>query len=368
VIVVSQESDLLQDVAARFSPAEGLAIREYGNGNINKTYLVTPAAGEPFLLQRLNTKVFQRPEVVMGNIRSVSHHLAGREAGDPAAARRWEIPHVLPTRDGADHWRAEDGSFWRALRFIGRSRTAETVRDPAVAREVGHALGTFHAMLSDLPADGLADTLPGFHIAPAYLARYDAAALAAEGPASAEEDWCARFIDAHRAWVPVLERAREEGLLRVRPIHGDPKVNNILFDDATGQAIAMVDWDTVKPGLVQYDIGDCLRSSCNPDGEETERWQDVRFDPVLGKAVLEGYLAVARGFFDDADFDFLPEAARLIAFELGLRFFTDHLEGDVYFHVARRGQNLARALVQLRLAQSIDEAFDELKGIVQALR
>jgi hypothetical protein len=119
---------------------------------------------------------------------------------------------------------------------------------------------------------------------------------------------------------------------------------------------------------VQYDIGDCLRSSCNPDGEETARWQDVQFDPVLAKALLEGYLAVARAFFDEADFEFLPDSVRLLAFELGLRFFTDHLEDDVYFKVSRRGQNLARALVQFRLAQSIDECFDDLRGIVQALR
>ncbi len=367
-----QETDQLHEVASRFLPPSwSAAIREFGNGNINKTYLVTPAGGrgEPFLLQRLNTRVFQQPDLVMGNIRSVMRHLEKRaRPADAAIGRRWEIPHVLLTGEGSDHWRTNDGSFWRAQRFIGESRTVDAVRDPDQAREVGYALGTFHSLLSDLPPEELADTLPGFHVAPGYLAHYDQVSVSADTRLSSEEEWCARFIAEHRDWVPVLERAREQGVLRLRPIHGDPKVNNILFDDATGRAIGMVDLDTIKPGLAQYDIGDCLRSSCNPDGEETERWQDVRFDPVLGKAVLEGYLAVARGFFDAADFDFVPEAVRLIAFELGLRFFTDHLEGDTYFKVARRGHNLARALVQLRLAQSIDERFDELRGIVSALR
>ncbi len=370
VTLVSQRIDPLHDIAAQFlPPGRRAVIREFGNGNINKTYLVTPEDGEPLVLQRLNTKVFQQPDLVMRNIRLISRHLARRAThADPASGRRWEFPHVLPTNDGADHWRASDGAYWRALQFIGRSRTHEAVREPALAREVGYALGMFHSLLSDLPVEALADTLPGFHIAPAYLAHYDDVSRSAERSLSAEEAWCARFVAAHRDWVPVLEQARAQGVLRLRPIHGDPKVNNILFDDVTGQAIALIDWDTVKPGLVQYDIGDCLRSSCNPAGEETERWQDVRFDPVLGKAVLEGYLAVARGFFDEADFEFLPAAARLIAFELGLRFYTDHLAGDAYFNVARRGQNLARALVQFRLAQSIDECFDELRGIVQALR
>ena len=367
-----QQTEFLLDVAARFlaSAREG-AIREYGNGNINKTFLVTPKAGhgEPFLLQQLNTRVFEQPDRVMRNIRSVMRHLERRPLHTaPTLGRRWEVPHVLLTEEGLDHWLAGDGSYWRALRFIGQSQTVDAVRDPDQAREVGFALGTFHSLLSDLPISELTDTLPGFHIAPAYLARYDQVSRSTPAGSSTEETWCTRFIAEHRDWVPVLEDARERGLLRLRPIHGDPKVNNILFDAATGQAIGMVDLDTIKPGLAQYDIGDCLRSSCNPDGEETGRWQDVRFDPVLGKAVLEGYLTVARGFFDAADFDFLPASVRLIAFELGLRFFTDHLEGDVYFKVTRRGQNLARALVQLSLARSIDDRLDDLRAIVEDLR
>jgi hypothetical protein len=344
------------------------AIREYGNGNINKTYLVTPQGkAEPFLLQRLNTRVFQQPDLVMQNLRAVMRHLDKRAGyAEPKTGRRWEIPYVLATSQGADHWLANDGSYWRAQRFIGRSQTVEVIKDPHQAREVGYALGTFHSLLSDLPPEELSDTLPGFHIAPDYLAQYDR--VSRSGHVSAEEHWCAQFVEENRDWVPVLERARAQGILRTRPIHGDPKVNNILFDNVSGQAIGMVDLDTIKPGLAQYDIGDCLRSSCNPDGEETTNWQAVRFDPVLGEAVLEGYLKVARGFFDAADFDFIPESVRLIAFELGLRFFTDHLEGDCYFKVSRRGQNLARALVQFRLAQSIHEQFDDLKDIVQALR
>lgn len=411
MIVSGPDIVQLQDIACRFHPASRhAAIREYGNGNINRTYLVTPPGGEePFLLQRLNTRVFKQPELVMRNIGAVVRHLEKKMAGagpggdsgaEPAALSgdgsggisgasagpisgtsagavpgkglragfRWEIPHVLLTVEGTDHFRSPDGAFWRAQRFIGSSKTAEAIRDADQAREIGRALGTFHALLCDLPTADLADTLPGFHVAPEYLAHYDRVSAMAGSARSAEEEWCAGFIARHRDWVPVLEQARERGILRVRPIHGDPKVNNILLDAASGKAIGMIDLDTVKPGLVQYDIGDCLRSSCNPAGEEAERWQDVEFDPVLSRAVLEGYLEIAREFFDEADFDFVPASVRLIAFELGLRFFTDHLEGDVYFKVARRGQNLARALVQLRLAQSIDERFDELKGIVEALR
>ncbi len=362
----------LNHVAARFFPASGEAhIREYGNGNINKTFLVSPGGppAAPFLLQRLNTSIFRHPDLVMRNIRSVTEHVrSGTGSRNMPKDRRWEVPDVLLTGDGADHWCSKDGSFWRALRFIGESRTFDAVSDVSQAREVGFALGTFHRLVSGLSPEKLADTLPGFHVAPRYLEKYDSVMTSGPRAKSSEEEFCTRFIEDHRSWIPVLEQALDAGFLRLRPIHGDPKVNNILFDESTGNAIGMIDLDTVKPGLVQYDIGDCLRSACNPAGEETPEWRSVRFQPATGRAVLEGYLSVAREFFDEGDFDYLPDAIRLIAFELGLRFFTDHLEGDVYFKVSRPGQNLSRALVQFRLAESIDGQFQDLKAIVRALR
>ncbi len=100
-----------------------------------------------------------------------------------------------------------------------------------------------------------------------------------------------RFVNARRACAHVLEDAKARGLLRLRPIHGDPKVNNVMIDTATRQAVSMIDLDTVKPGLVHYDIGDCLRSCCNLLGEETQRWETVRFEPDLCQTILQGYLS-----------------------------------------------------------------------------
>ena len=138
-----------------------------------------------------------------------------------------------------------------------------------------------------------------------------------------------------------------------------------MLDTATGRAVAMVDLDTVKPGLVHYDIGDCLRSGCNPLGEETEHWQEVRFDPDLCRAILRGYLSQARDFLTHGDYDYLFDAIRLIAFELGLRFFTDYLAGNVYFKARRREHNLARALVQFRLTESIESQEKNLRLIIR---
>jgi Ser/Thr protein kinase RdoA (MazF antagonist) len=166
----------------------------------------------------------------------------------------------------------------------------------------------------------------------------------------------------------VLENARAEGRLMLRVIHGDPKVNNIMMDTASGQAISIIDLDTVKPGLVHYDIGDCMRSGCNPLGEETGEWEKVSFDIDCCRAILEGYLRTARTFLSEDDFAYLYDSIRLIAFELGLRFFTDCLEGDVYFRVKGPGHNLARALVQFRLTRSIEEQENAIRAIIRDMR
>jgi len=226
----------------------------------------------------------------------------------------------------------------------------------------------FHTLLSDLPPGRLADTLEGFHITPRYLRHYDEVLAKHSTGRSPEVNYCLEFVSMRSVWAHVLENAQAQGRLFLRAIHGDPKVNNILMDNATGHAVSIVDLDTVKPGLVHYDIGDCLRSGCNPLGEETEEWETVQFDTDLCRSILQGYIPMAREFLTENDFEYLFDAIRLIAFELGLRFFTDYLEGDVYFKVRRPGHNLARALVQFRLTESIESQKPAILGIIQEIR
>jgi Ser/Thr protein kinase RdoA (MazF antagonist) len=346
-------------------------IREYGRGNVNDTFLVTVAAAEDrhFILQRLNTRVFRRPELVMGNLFTCTEHVRRRLARAPLSPdRRWEMPRVLPARDGRNYFLDHQGSFWRALSFIEAAEAFDIIKDEAHAREVGYALGRFHNLLSDLAPDHLSDTLPGFHITPGYLRHYDEVLAHHRARPSPEVNYGLRMVAARRAWAPVLEEARAQGRLRLRPIHGDPKVNNVMVDTATGLAVGLVDLDTVKPGLVHYDIGDCLRSGCNPLGEETGDWEAVRFEPDLGRAILNGYLSLARDFLVENDYTYLYDAIRLITFELGLRFFTDYLEGNVYFKARRPEHNLARALVQFKLTESLEAQAAAIGAIIRDLR
>jgi Ser/Thr protein kinase RdoA (MazF antagonist) len=349
-------------VAERFRIAGPVAsVAPLGNGNVNDTFLVrVEAPGQPgYVLQRLNTRVFRQPRWVMGNLQALLGHVAGG---------RLALPQVVPARDGEQAWVEDGESFWRMLTYVEGSRTVDVLADAAQAREVGHALGTFHALIHDLPVERLADTLEGFHVTPLYLEQYQRALAEHRGPVGEELAWAQAFVAEREELATVLEEARQRGELRPRPIHGDPKVNNVLFDAGSGAAIGLVDLDTVKPGLVQWDIGDCLRSACNPLGEETEDWQAVRFEPALAEALLAGYLGAARGFLEEADYAYVVPAIRLIAFELGLRFLADHLAGDVYFRTTRPGHNLARALVQFRLTESIEEQAAALEAIVARLR
>jgi Ser/Thr protein kinase RdoA (MazF antagonist) len=151
-------------------------------------------------------------------------------------------------------------------------------------------------------------------------------------------------------------------------MHGDPKVNNVMLDSATGQAVSLIDLDTVKPGLVQYDIGDCLRSGCNPLGEETADLENVGFEPEYCQAILAGYLDKARDFLTRSDYDYFYDGIRLIAFELGLRFFTDYLAGNVYFKALYPQHNLARALVQFKLTESIESQEAIIRNLIKDLR
>ena len=370
VELMSETGQRLSAIASQFvSAGQVQSVQPLGNGNINRTFLVTVknVQEERFVLQHINAQVFSQPEQVIQNMVVLSEHVRDRAADLPS---HWQTPHILPTQQGHYYWIDATGNYWRAISFIENAHVLETVQDEGHAEAIGHGLAMFHRLVSTLPADQLADTLVGFHIAPSYLAQYEQVRCASDAQSRLKTErsqYCVTFIEQRKAEVGVLEQAKATGHLQMRPIHGDPKVNNIMLD-ASGQAVGLIDLDTIKPGLVHYDIGDCLRSGCNPLGEETEDWQSVVFDTGLAEAMLRGYLSLAGDFLSPPDYRYLYDAIRLIAFELGLRFFTDYLAGNVYFKVKHPTHNLTRALVQFKLTESIEQQADTLRSLIQSMR
>lgn len=342
---------MLFSTARQFSPVIS-EIKPLGNGLINDTFLViTPAS--PFVLQRINADVFPVPEQIMANLVQLNQHIVQK----PSTAVKLQIPELLKTITQQDFFRDDNGDIWRALRFITHSESLEALDSLAIAAQVGFALGHFHRLVSDLNPERLHDTLPSFHIAPDYLQYYQR--VLQQATVFPEQAYCADFIAQHQTITEDLETAKQQGLLKLRVIHGDPKLNNFLFDKHSGKIISLVDLDTVKPALVHYDIGDCLRSCCHQASDE--------FDLAVCAVILENYLSEAGAFFSDHDYAFLYPAIRLLPFELGLRFYTDYLQGNRYFKVTNPEQNCQRAIGQFKLCASIMKQEAAIKQLIARL-
>ncbi len=328
-----------------------------GAGNVNDTWLVSTAPAGTFVLQRLNPHVFPDPGLVQDNLALLTHHLRDRLQH----IKTGFIPlQLFRSSDGDSSYIAPDGAWWRLLSYIKQSQTVDSISSAGQAREIGRTLGLFHTLCSSLDPSALADPLPGFHNTPLYLEQYDALADQVD-----EVDDCRDSITTRRQDVFLLEDARSQGLLRQQTIHGDPKAANFLFAADSSRVISLIDLDTVKPGLLLHDIGDCLRSCCNRGGEEKQA--DVRFDQELFTSLLQGYFSSAADLVTEVDKRLIVDAARLISFELGLRFYTDYLAGNRYFKVNHPAQNLFRAQVQFALVQSIEDQYTELNQISAAV-
>ena len=344
-----------------------------GSGNVNDTYLAifrTTFSEERFILQRLNRRVFNSPDSVMQNMKVVTEHVHERLNSESHLSDRiWQLPRIIPAKNGEDYVIDKNENCWRAISLIASAHSHEQVQSLEHAHEAGFVLGQFQRLISDIPPENLQDTLPGFHITTRYLKQMDAALGTDTGreclSSIAAAQQCNQFIQERREKATILEDARGSDELKLRPIHGDPKVSNVLIDDETGKGTCIIDLDTVKPGLVHYDFGDCLRSCCNPAGEETLDLTKVYFDTELCQAIVRGYMAYARQFLTDADLYYQYDAIWLLAFELGVRFFADFIAGDKYFKTTYEGQNLNRALVQLKLCESIETRESAIRGALE---
>ena len=342
-------------VAARFA-GDVLEVRDLGRGNINRTYLVR-TTGAPFVLQRINPAVFADPGAVVRNFSRVTAWLE-QKTGETAAPFRF--PRLRTTAAGGDCWTDAAGGVWRAQTYID-GRAVSRLARPAQAAAIGRCLGWFHRQTADLRSDGLETVLPGFHVLPGYLAEYDRVAAGGGGRPTALERQCMTAVETMRPQAALLQEACTAGRIAARLVHGDPKVENFLFA-GNGQVVSLIDLDTVGYGLLHHDLGDCLRSCCNRGGEGGDA-ATVGFDLATCREWFAGYSAEMGGLLSRDDRDLACPAITLITFELGLRFLTDHLRGDTYFRVRRRGENLERARTQFALMHSIVEQEEMIRQV-----
>ena len=152
-----------------------------------------------------------------------------------------------------------------------------------------------------------------------------------------------------------------------RVTHNDTKLNNVLLDDDTGEGICVIDLDTAMPGLVAYDFGDMVRTMTCSAAEDERDLSEVAMDFELFDAALRGYLEGAGSFLTEREHKSLIIGAKLIVFEQGIRFLSDHLAGDAYYKVSRPGQNLDRCRTQFKLLESIEKQQDRMVLLLESL-
>lgn len=327
----------LQAAEAFATPGRSLRAERLGEGagHIHKTFRVD-CEGGVVVLQCLNERVFPDLDAVMANFTVVTDHLRAKRAGS--------VLEALPAKDGGLLHRDAEGA-WRCTRFIEGGRMPTEPATTEDARAAAFALGRFVASLADLPIASLKEPLPGFHDT---RARFEAFRSVADG---SEE---ATFAFAHEGLADALRG------LPLRPVHNDTKLANVLLDATTGEGLCVLDLDTVMPGLVAHDFGDLVRSAAFDGGEEDA---EIRLDLERLRALAEGYRAGAGDSLTETELASFGLGARVIAFELGLRFLTDHLSGDRYFAVKRHGQNLARARAQFARLRALEARAEQVDRI-----
>ncbi len=355
----SAETQIDAVVAAFGSSKHSTVVRPLGNGNINDTYLVQDSRRR-YVVQRINNTVFPKPFEVASNFALVSAHIVRKSAEDRIS---FSCPEHISTHSGDVAYNDTYGNWWRAQSYIEHmpSHLLQFTHDRA--RQLGHILASFHMLTADIVTSQLFTPLPGFHVTPRYLCRFDEAQKQWRGSDCALLDMCLQFVEKFREISVLLEEAKARGDLISRTIHGDPKLDNIIFQ-GSGEAVGLFDLDTIGPGLLHYDLGDCLRSCCNRAGEGAAFPGNVVFDIDICRSVLAGYLNVAEMRLSSYDRQYIYDAILIICFELGLRFLTDYLCGNVYFKVTDQQQNLRRALVQFYLAESVTHREHEIRSFL----
>jgi Ser/Thr protein kinase RdoA (MazF antagonist) len=362
--LTADDHETLARVVTAFIDADATAdAAPLGRGHIHDSFLVHLGSGARIVLQRLNDRVFPDPVAVMQNVARVTEHLRARliERGDPEPDRH--CLRLLPTRDGATHHTDEEGLVWRAYPFIERSRSLAAAEVPEQAQEAARAFGAFVRDLADLPPDSLHETIPRFHHLDSRLAALEDAA--ARDPLRRASAVGAELAAARAAHARIVDQLGAMPPLPRRVVHNDCKLDNVLFDADRDVALCVVDLDTVMPGNVLCDFGDLARTACSRAVEDERDLARVTFELDRFAALVRGYRRGAGSMLEPVEIAALPLAGPLLTLETGVRFLTDHLEGDTYFRVAREAHNLDRARVQLALLERMHAARDGMRRAVE---
>jgi hypothetical protein len=361
----------LQDISRRFQIyGEILHAETLKIGHINETYSATYSQGGTrvrYIHQKINRNVFKRPAAVMDNVSRVTTHIRKRmETLNVRDITRRALT-VIPTRDGQSFFLTADNEVWRTFLFIEGVETFEAVQTASQAYQAGRAFGEFQRLLVDLPGRRLNETIPDFHNT---RKRYDAfESVVQDDHYNRAKDALAEidFARKRQAYADVILDAMKKKKIPERITHNDTKFNNVMLDVMTGDAMCIVDLDTVMPGCALYDFGDMVRTTTSPTLEDEPDLSKVKMQMAMFKQLAEGYWSSAGQFLTKTEKSFIAFSGKLITYELGLRFLTDFLSGDNYFRIHRPAHNLERTRTQFKLVQEIEKQEVAMQKFVDRL-
>ena len=338
----------------------------YGSGHINNTFLIITNTRR-YILQHMNRLVFPYPEKVMENILGITEHIRKRYKAMGEDTTRCTL-NIIPTLDGNIFFTDSNGQPWRLLDYTEGTVAKDTVECIEDFYNCAKAFGNFQQALSDYPAHLLHETIADFHNTPK---RYENLMRAVKNDvcgrlAEVRED--VEFARQREAFCHILEDAHKSGQLPLRVTHNDTKLNNILFDKDSGKAICVIDLDTVMPGYSVTDFGDSIRFGANTAAEDETDLSKVSLDLELFEAYAKGFIKGCNGSLTPTELDLLPIGAMMMTLECGMRFLTDHLEGDVYFKIHRPDHNIERARNQFALFADMERKLPQMKNIIEALK
>ncbi|MDP6954857.1 MAG: phosphotransferase, partial [Planctomycetota bacterium] len=347
-------------VAAMFAiDGQLTAIEPHDRGHIHRTFISTweqEGGTRRFLHQRMNDHVFTDIPALMHNVELVTGHLKARAV---RAERAFQTLALVPTRLGRPFLVDQSGP-WRTYDYVENTESFDRCRGPQQAHQAALAFGHFQAELRELDVGHLRETIPNFFSSPQRLIQFeDALASDPRGRVglAAEE---VRFALARRDTVGIFEQRLESGAFPRRVVHGDTKLNNVLFENGTDRAVCVVDLDTCMPAWSLYDFGDLVRFTAALSSEDETDLDKVGVDLEIYRALGSGYLEATSSFLSAEEVALMPTAARLVTFTIGLRFLTDYLSGDTYFRTTREHQNLDRARVQFAQVRFLEKAAGKI--------
>ena len=359
------EQSAIEEILGNFA-LEGKFVeaKPFGSGHINDTFCVTtrtPGGEERrYTLQRINHAVFRKPQQVMDNIERTLAHLSEKAPQFPGT----KVLSLVKTKEGRNCVRTFAGKWWRLYDFIDEVESYDNVRDADVVYEAARGFAQFQNMMADLPLPRLHETIPYFHHTPMRYATLEEAAYLDIRGRALEVANEIEFVRKRRHLVAHLLNRYLKGQIPERITHNDTKINNALFDPVTKKCVAVVDLDTVMPGLALYDFGDMCRTTCNTADESEPETDSGQFDIKMFEAAVSGYLDTAH-FLVQAEIQELVFSAWLLPFMVGMRFLTDYLQGDTYFKTHYPKQNVDRCRTQFKLVERIENLREEMQAIVQ---